>query len=401
MSTPNHHAVGGRMVPSRSYLHGDPVGFGEAIRYGLRNWLVYRGRASRSAYWWFTLFVVIVEFAFDLIGTGLAAAPVSRVTTVLLAIAALAGIVAVICLGLAGLALLVRRIHDIGRPGWWVLVGLVPVAGVIILLVFALSEGTPGPNRYGLGAADAAARAQSIRCPECGAETTGAAQACLRCGAPIISAGLTAGPAGQPADPTGLPHESIGLPHESIGQHPGLRYRLIAPVIAGAAFAALVAIIVVLAMSMSSASPNSVTPSSSPTSSPLQLTEDQLRPGDCLQGGNLGLGTSNLWPDLVTAVPCAQSHIAEVFFAANIWPQSLAYPGDEKVDSQADDRCASAFTAYDGVTSDTSAFTYDYIDPDSDTWASDDRLVVCIAYESTAQQPGGAPVNYSIKGTRQ
>ncbi len=42
------------MVPSRSYLHGDPVGFGEAIRYGLHNWLVYRGRSSPSAYWWFT-----------------------------------------------------------------------------------------------------------------------------------------------------------------------------------------------------------------------------------------------------------------------------------------------------------------------------------------------------------
>ena len=212
MVTPGHHAVGGRMVPSRSYLQGDPVGFGEAIRYGLRDWLVYRGRASRSAYWWFTLFVIRVEFVFDLIGTGLATAPVSSVTTVLLAIAALVGIVAVIYLGLAGLALLVRRIHDIGRPGWWVLVGLVPIAGAIILLVFTLSEGTPGPNRYDLGAAGAAARAQPIRCLECGAETTEAAQACLRCGAPIISAALTAG---RPADPTGLPHESAG-------QHPGL-----------------------------------------------------------------------------------------------------------------------------------------------------------------------------------
>jgi uncharacterized membrane protein YhaH (DUF805 family) len=401
MSTPSHHAASGGMVPPRSYLQGDPVGFGEAIRYGLRNWLVYRGRASRSAYWWFTLFVVIVEFVFDLIVTGLAAAPASRVTTVLLALAVLADAVAVVCLGMAGLALLVRRIHDIGRPGWWVLVGLVPIAGAIILLVFALCEGTPGPNRYDLGAADAAAPAQPIRCLECGAETTGAAQVCLRCGAPIIPVPPTAGPAaGQPADPTGLPHESVG-------QHPKPRSWPNFLVIAGTALAALVAVIVVVAMSTSSTSPNSNTSSSSPasssspTSSRLQLTVDQLRPGNCLQGGDLGLGASNQWPDLVTAVPCTQSHIAEVFFAADIWPQSLAYPGDEKVDSQADDRCASAFTAYDGVASDTSAFTYDLIDPDSDTWASDDRLVVCIAYESTDQHPGGAPVNYSIKDARQ
>jgi uncharacterized membrane protein YhaH (DUF805 family) len=160
MSTPGHHAASGRVVPTRSYLHGDPVGFGEAIRYGLRNWLVYRGRASRSAYWWFTLFIVIAESVFDLIGTGLAAAPASRATTVLLAIAALIGAVAVIYLDLAGLALLVRRIHDIGRTGWWALVGLVPIAGAIILLVFTLSEGTPGPTRYDLEAADAAARAR-------------------------------------------------------------------------------------------------------------------------------------------------------------------------------------------------------------------------------------------------
>src|SRR6516165_3797434 len=106
MSTPNDYAAGGRIVPPRSYLRGAPVGFGEAIRYGLRNWFVYRGRASRSAYWWFTLFVVVVELVFDLISAGLAAAPANRVTTIVLAIAVLVGAVADICLSLAGLALL-------------------------------------------------------------------------------------------------------------------------------------------------------------------------------------------------------------------------------------------------------------------------------------------------------
>jgi hypothetical protein len=281
-----------------------------------------------------------------------------------------------------------------------VLVGLVPIAGPIILLVFTLSEGTPGPNRYDPGAADAAARAQPIRCPECGAETAEAAQACLRCGAPIIPPAPVAGPA------AGWSGDQTGPPHASASNHLRLRSRPNALVIAGAVVAALVAAIVVLAMSTSSTSLKSATSSSSPASSnspalwPPQLTVDQLRPGDCLQGGDLGLGTTSPWPYLVTAVPCTQSHIAEVFFVANIWPQSLAYPGDKKVDSQADDRCASAFTPYDGAACGASAFTYVAVVPGNDTWVSGDRTVVCVAYESTDQYPGGAPVNYSIKGTQ-
>src|SRR6185437_12283364 len=111
--------------------------------------------------------------------------------------------------------------------------------------VFALSEGTPGANRYGLGAAGAAARAQPVRCLECGAETTGAAQACPRCGAPIIPPAPMAGPAaGWSGDQTG--------PDEPASHHPEFRSRPNALVIAGAALAALVAVIVVLAMAASS-----------------------------------------------------------------------------------------------------------------------------------------------------
>jgi uncharacterized membrane protein YhaH (DUF805 family) len=55
--------------------------------------------------------------------------------------------IAGIYLFLVGLSLLVRRLHDIDRTGWWVLIGLVPFGG-IVLLIFSLLEGTPGPNRY-------------------------------------------------------------------------------------------------------------------------------------------------------------------------------------------------------------------------------------------------------------
>jgi len=63
-----------------------------------------------------------------------------------------AGIILDIVVGLplilTGIALAVRRLHDSGRTGWWWWIGLVPVVGGIILLVFYLLPGTRGPNRY-------------------------------------------------------------------------------------------------------------------------------------------------------------------------------------------------------------------------------------------------------------
>ena len=58
---------------------------------------------------------------------------------------------------------------------------------------------------------------------------------------------------------------------------------------------------------------------------------------------------------MYTAVPCSQSHTGEVFFSGDIWPQSLAYPGDNRVDNQAHARCDRAFTAHDGIPPDPGA----------------------------------------------
>jgi hypothetical protein len=95
--------------------------------------------------------------------------------------------------------------------------------------------------------------------------------------------------------------------------------------------------------------------------------------------------------------PWTQQHIAEVFFADNIWSQSLAYPGDDKAYNQADNRCAEAFFKYISRLQDRQTFMYQIIYPDNTTWPDGDRMVVCIAYKPTSQYPGGAPVNYSLK----
>ncbi|HEV2450953.1 MAG TPA: DUF805 domain-containing protein [Streptosporangiaceae bacterium] len=144
------------------YLRGGPVGFGEAIRQAHRNRFTYRGRASRTAYWLYSLFggIIIVAcyviFAVVLIasgagrsaGSGQAHATAAGPLTFLAVLLVL--LVLLWFFGLPQLALSVRRLHDIGQPGWWLLLGLVPF-GSIILLVFHCMEGTPGPNRYDLG----------------------------------------------------------------------------------------------------------------------------------------------------------------------------------------------------------------------------------------------------------
>jgi hypothetical protein len=101
-----------------------------------------------------------------------------------------------------------------------------------------------------------------------------------------------------------------------------------------------------------------------------QLTSDQLGPGDCLAGSGLGLGTDSPWPEYVTSVACTKQHVAEVFFAGNIWPRSLAFPGENAITSQAHARCTAEFTAYDGINYPQSAFTFDTITPSDSTWTS-------------------------------
>jgi len=141
---PGPYAQGGfAPADQRSYLQGGPTGFGTAIKEAFRNIFVYRGRASRSAYWWFVLFCLIAFFILveipQLLSNSLNAGA---------GILSTIGLLGMVVVLLAQISLFVRRLHDTDRSGWWYLLGFVPFGG-IVLLVFSLSEGTPGPNRYG------------------------------------------------------------------------------------------------------------------------------------------------------------------------------------------------------------------------------------------------------------
>ena len=108
----------------------------------LKKYAVFSGRSRRMEYWYFVLFNIIVAVVLALI--DMLIGTFSGVSNIGL----LSGIYSLAVL-IPTLAVMVRRLHDIDRTGWWILINLIPLVGTIVLLVFALTPGTPGSNRYG------------------------------------------------------------------------------------------------------------------------------------------------------------------------------------------------------------------------------------------------------------
>ena len=104
----------------------------------------FTGRARRAEYWWFVLINFVVMFSLLVLTIILSGSNDS--------LTGLGGIIyAVYALGviLPSLAVTVRRLHDMGKSGWMLLIGLIPFVGLIILLVFYFTDGEPGANQYG------------------------------------------------------------------------------------------------------------------------------------------------------------------------------------------------------------------------------------------------------------
>ena len=108
----------------------------QAIQSVFGNYANFNGRASRSEYWWFSVFVAIIQAALFVVFLSL-----PEVGMALLGIWSLAII-------LPALAVTVRRLHDTDRSGWWFLIQVIPFGG-LVLLVFMVLSGTSGTNRYG------------------------------------------------------------------------------------------------------------------------------------------------------------------------------------------------------------------------------------------------------------
>ena len=104
--------------------------FAESIRTCFSKYADFYGRAQRSELWWFLLFGMIAGGILSLIHPVL-------------------GSIFNLAILLPSLGVQVRRLHDINRTGWWILIGLIPVIGLIVLIVFYATEGTRGENDHG------------------------------------------------------------------------------------------------------------------------------------------------------------------------------------------------------------------------------------------------------------
>ena len=126
--------------------------FGTAIKSCLNQYTTFRGRAPRSEYWFFTLFMMICLIAATIIDRALGTSFKMLNPATGLQISMGYGYVYTIvalALFLPGISVLVRRLHDTDRSGWWYWIALIPLIGVIVLLVWFCSRGTLGENKYG------------------------------------------------------------------------------------------------------------------------------------------------------------------------------------------------------------------------------------------------------------
>ena len=125
--------------PAPAYAGGPAasttMGMPEAVRIALSKYADFTGRARRSEFWWFFLFQALASI-------------VASIVDLAIGFPALQILVGLALL-LPNLAVGARRLHDTGRSGWWQLLALVPLVGIILLIVWWATDSEPRPNQHG------------------------------------------------------------------------------------------------------------------------------------------------------------------------------------------------------------------------------------------------------------
>lgn len=108
--------------------------FADSIKTGFNKYATFSGRAARSEFWFWTLFSILANLVASILDAVLGLGLIDLVVS--------------LALLLPGLAVSVRRLHDLDRTGWWLLLIFTGI-GIILLLVWDCLKGTAGPNRFG------------------------------------------------------------------------------------------------------------------------------------------------------------------------------------------------------------------------------------------------------------
>ena len=111
------------------------MNFTEAVKTCYTKYATFSGRATRSEYWWFYLFCMLVMIALA------ALTSISDIFGMIYGVFILGSLIPSIAVG-------VRRLHDTDKSGWWLLIGLVPFIGLLLIYFLAIA-GTPDDNRFG------------------------------------------------------------------------------------------------------------------------------------------------------------------------------------------------------------------------------------------------------------
>ena len=113
------------------------VGFIDAIKLAFKNYINFNGRSRRSEYWWFVLFNLIIQIIIIILA--------NLITKNLMFLSYIYSLI----IFLPGLGLVIRRLHDIGKSGWYIFIAFIPIVGVFILLYFFCLDSENQSNEYG------------------------------------------------------------------------------------------------------------------------------------------------------------------------------------------------------------------------------------------------------------
>ncbi len=125
------------------------MNFMDAVKTCFNKYIDFSGRAPRSEFWWFMLFLTIASAILGQIDTALFGPTLVMTDNGFEYNTGILGGLFSLATLLPSIAVTARRLHDIDKSGWWQLIALIPLIGWIIMLIWMIKKGTPGDNRFG------------------------------------------------------------------------------------------------------------------------------------------------------------------------------------------------------------------------------------------------------------
>ena len=122
------------------------MNFVEAVKSYFINWIDFKSRSSRSEFWWAWIFLLVVQNFTQVIVDYILGIVFSQNAILIVTVISILVMQIFICIATA--SIIVRRLHDVNKSGWWYLI-VFTVIGVIPIIFWFCSKGTEGGNRFG------------------------------------------------------------------------------------------------------------------------------------------------------------------------------------------------------------------------------------------------------------